>query len=165
MAAPQIAGVAALMRNLNPDLPPADVVRILKETARRPAGDGWNPELGWGIVDAGAAVQAARTVDRTPPRSSLLKPKVTGRSILLRWRGEDDHAPGVAASGIDHFEVWRSAAGRKARKVKDTRARSLRLRGTRGQRYAFYTIAVDRAGNREAPPAKGADYRVRLTKG
>jgi hypothetical protein len=31
----------------------------------------------------------------------------------------------------------------------------------RGQRYAFYTIAIDRAGNREAPPAT-ADARVRV---
>jgi hypothetical protein len=58
--------------------------------------------------------------------------------------------------------VWRSAGKRKARRIKVTRARTLRLRGARGQRYAFYTIAVDRAGNREAPPRKGADFRVRL---
>jgi hypothetical protein len=31
----------------------------------------------------------------------------------------------------------------------------------RGSRYAFYTVAIDRAGNREAPPA-GADARVRI---
>jgi serine protease len=161
MAAPMVAGVAALMRHLNPDLPAADVVRILKQTARRPAGASWSGELGWGILDAGAAIAAARVVDRHPPRSQLRKPNVKGRSIQLRWRGADEPLPGVAASGIDRFELWRSAAGRPARRIAVTRARSLRLRGVRGERYAFFTIAIDRAGNREAPPAK-ADARVRV---
>jgi subtilisin family serine protease len=161
MSAPQVAAVAALMRHLNPDLPPADVVRILKETARRPTGTAWAPELGWGILDAGAALAAARSVDAHAPRSQLLRPKVTGRSILLRWRGSDDAVAGVVASGIDHFEVWRRAGSGTARRIANRAAHSLRLRGKRGQRYGFYTIAVDHAGNREAPPVK-ADASVRV---
>jgi subtilisin family serine protease len=163
MSAPQVAGVAALMRHLNPDLPAADVVRILKQTARRPATVAWTPELGWGILDAGAALAAARVVDAHPPTSQLQRPKVTGRSILLRWRGADDAVAGVVASGIDHFEVWRATPGRVARRIKSTRAHSMRLRGRRGGRYSFYTIAIDRAGNREAPPTK-ADARVRVAR-
>jgi serine protease len=162
MAAPQVAGVAALMRHLNPDLPPADVVRILKQTAAR-SGPGWTPDLGWGILDAGAAVAAARSVDAHPPTSQLERPKVTGRSILLRWRGEDDAVAGVVASGIDHFEIWRSARGHAARRIKSTRAHSMRLRGKRGSRYSFFTIAVDHAGNREPPPLR-ADASVRVAR-
>ncbi|HEY6762566.1 MAG TPA: S8 family serine peptidase [Baekduia sp.] len=163
MSAPQVAGVAALMRNLNPDLPPADVVRILKQTANRPPNVAWTPDLGWGILDAGAALAAARSVDAHPPTSQLQRPKVTGRSILLRWRGADDAVAGVVASGIDRFEIWRATPGHAARKIKTTRAHSMRLRGRRGGRYSFYTIAVDRAGNREAPPAK-ADASVRVAR-
>jgi hypothetical protein len=151
------------MRHLNPDLPPADVVRILKQTAKRPADQAWTPELGWGILDAGAALAAARSVDAHPPISQLQRPKVTGRSILLRWRGADDAVAGVVASGIDHFEIWRSTSGRAARKIKTTRAHSMRLRGRHGGRYGFYTIAVDHAGNREPPPAK-ADASVRVAR-
>jgi subtilisin family serine protease len=162
MSTATVSGVAALMRHLNPDLPPADVVRILKQTARRPV-EAWSPELGWGILDAGAAVAAARSVDAHAPNSQLQRPKVRGRSILLRWRGADDGVAGVVASGIDHFEVWRSAAGRQARRIAKTRAHTLRLRGARGQRYGFFTIAVDRAGNREAPPVK-ADASVRVAR-
>jgi subtilisin family serine protease len=162
MSTAVVSGVAALMRHLNPDLPPADVVRILKQTARRPA-DAWSPELGWGILDAGAAVSAARSVDAHAPNSQLQRPRVRGRSILLRWRGADDGVAGVVASGIDHFEVWRSAAGRPARRIATTGARSLRLRGVRGQRYSFFTIAVDHAGNREAPPVR-ADASVRVAR-
>jgi serine protease len=163
MSAPQVAGVAALMRHLNPDLPPADVVRILKQTARRPADVAWSPELGWGILDAGSALAAARSVDAHPPRSQLQRPKVTGRSILLRWRGEDDAVAGVVASGIDTFEVWRQVPGRAARRITTTHAHRFRLRGVRGRLYRFYTIAVDHAGNREAPPAK-ADASVRVAR-
>jgi serine protease len=163
MSTPQVAAVAALMRNLNPDLPPADVVRILKQTARRPADVAWTPELGWGILDAGAALAAARSVDAHAPSSQLQRPKVTGRSIELRWRGTDDAVAGVVASGIDHFEVWRATPGRAARKIKTTRAHTMRLRGRRGSRYSFFTIAVDHAGNREAPPVK-ADASVRVAR-
>jgi subtilisin family serine protease len=163
MSTPQVAGVAALMRHLNPDLPAADVVRILKQTARRPATVAWTPELGWGILDAGAALAAARSVDAHPPSSQLQRPKVTGRSILLRWRGNDDAVPGVVASGIDRFEVWRATPGHAPRRIKTTRRHSMRLRGRRGGRYSFFTIAVDHAGNREAPPAK-ADARVRVAR-
>ena len=58
MAAPQVAGVAALVRSANRKLSAKQVIRILKETARRPSGR-YSNELGWGIVDAAAAVRAA----------------------------------------------------------------------------------------------------------
>jgi serine protease len=163
MSAPQVAGVAALMRHLNPDLPPADVVRILKQTAHRPANVAWTPELGWGILDAGSALAAARSVDAHPPTSQLQRPKVTGRSIQLRWRGEDDAVAGVVASGVSRYELWRSTPGHKARRIATTRAHSMRLRGVRGALYRFFTIAIDNAGNRELPPAK-ADASVRVAR-
>jgi serine protease len=163
MSAPQVAGVAALMRHLNPDLPPADIVRILKQTAKRPANVAWTPELGWGILDAGSALAAARSVDAHPPTSQLQRPKVTGRSIVLRWRGEDDAVAGVVASGVARYELWRSTPGHKARKIATTRRHSMQLRGKRGALYRFFTIAIDNAGNRELPPAK-ADASVRVAR-
>jgi subtilisin family serine protease len=163
MSAPQVAGVAALMRHLNPDLPPADIVRILKQTAKRPAGVAWTPELGWGILDGGSALAAARSVDAHAPTSQLQRPKVSGRSILLRWRGEDDAVADVVASGVARYELWRSTPGRKARKIATTRAHTKRLRGKRGSLYRFFTIAIDNAGNRELPPAK-ADASVRVAR-
>jgi serine protease len=163
MSAPQVAGVAALMRHLNPDLPPADVVRILKQTAKRPAAVAWTPDLGWGILDAGSALAAARSVDAHAPTSQLQRPKVTGRSILLRWRGEDDAVAGVVASGVSRYELWRSTSGHKARRIATTRAHSKQLRGMRGSLYRFFTIAIDNAGNRELPPVK-ADASVRVAR-
>lgn len=60
MAAPHVAGVAALMLSKNPELTPAQVSSILRSSARPfPASC---DQCGAGIVDAGAALAA------TPPR-------------------------------------------------------------------------------------------------
>ena len=61
MAAPHVAGVAALLTELGLD--PAQVIDVLKETARTPlTGErgSYSPLFGYGIVDAEAAVAAAR---------------------------------------------------------------------------------------------------------
>ncbi|HST56843.1 MAG TPA: S8 family serine peptidase [Solirubrobacteraceae bacterium] len=65
MAAPQVAATAALIRQLNPGLSAAQIIELLKLTAQRAAGSGWNRGLGWGILDAGAAVSAARGMRST----------------------------------------------------------------------------------------------------
>jgi subtilisin family serine protease len=161
MAAPQVAATAALMRRLNPDLAVRDVLRIIKRTARRPAGQGWSPELGWGILDAGRAMQAARGLDRTAPRSELvLAAPVGDESVALRWRARDAAPPGVKPSGVARYEVWRAAGGRPQR-VMTTTGTSALVPVAPGVRNRWYTIAVDRYGNREAPPTTGDRTRVR----
>ncbi|MGI8946030.1 MAG: S8 family peptidase, partial [Thermoleophilaceae bacterium] len=67
MAAPQVTALAALVGDLNPFLSAREKIRLIKQTARRAGG--WTPELGWGIINAGAAVDAARRIDRVAPRS------------------------------------------------------------------------------------------------
>jgi subtilisin family serine protease len=162
MSAALVSAVAALVRDLNPDLPPADVVRLLKETARRPAGTGWTPELGWGIVDARAAVAAARLIDRHRPGSSVRAARPTrSGAVTLRLSGVDEAPPGVVASGIDRYELWRSSYGRRAVRLTTTRSTTLTVRRRPGGRYAFFSVAVDRAGNREAaPPHPDATVRA-----
>jgi hypothetical protein len=69
-AAPQLAGVAALIKQACPKLTPADVKDILKKTARDvttgacqqgfPAGPGPDQATGTGLVDAAKAVNVAR---------------------------------------------------------------------------------------------------------
>ena len=86
-AAPIVAGVAALMRDANPDLTWRDLKLILAATARKnDAGNtGWedgarkygsasasdryhfNREYGFGMVDAGAAVELAKRWITAPP--------------------------------------------------------------------------------------------------
>jgi hypothetical protein len=59
----------------------------------------------------------------------------------------------LIASGIDRFDLWRSVDGRPATLIASTRATSLVVHVRRRTQYSFYTIAVDRAGNRQPPPA------------
>jgi subtilisin family serine protease len=155
MAAPMVTAVAALVRHVNPSLTATDVIRILEQTATRPAGSGWNKDLGWGILNGGAALAAARGLDRTPPVSVLAAPRRAkrGARVLLHWSGHDPALPGLTASGIARYEVWRSIGGHAAKRIAVTTGTRLHVRvGTTGL-YGFFTIAIDRAGNREVRPS------------
>jgi hypothetical protein len=114
----------------------------------------WTPDLGWGILDAGAALDGARRVDHRPPVSQVTVAAVTRSTrIHLRFTGTDPAPPGLIPSGVDHYEVWRSVNGHAPTPVATTRAPSMVVHGRRGSRYGFFTIAVDRAGNRQPAPA------------
>ena len=156
MAAPIVAGVAAMARRLNPDATVADIRRALKESATRPAGSGWNPELGWGIVDAAAALNAVRAIDRRAPESKLTgRTRVRkARSVTLKLTGADNAPTGLQPSGVDVYEVFRSVNRGAYRRIKRTRKASYKLKVKPGSLYRFYTVAIDKAGNREAQPAR-----------
>ena len=155
MATPIVAGIAALARALNPDATAADVIRVLKQTATRPSG-AWSPELGWGIVNAAAALNATASIDRRPPTSKLRGPTRVriARTSTLTWTGRDAALPKLRASGIAHFDIFRSTNRGAYKRIKRTSSTSLRVKMRAGSRYRFYTIAVDKAGNREAVPPK-----------
>jgi serine protease len=162
MAAPQVTAVAAMVRHLNPDLTAGEIIRLIKRTARRPGGGGWNSDLGWGILDAGAAIAAARAEDRRAPLSRLTTSRKLRRGRLtLHITGSDPALPDVVASGIDRFEIWRSVNGHRATRLRITPARTVHVRARHHRGYAFYSIAVDRAGNREPAPGR-ADARFTL---
>jgi subtilisin family serine protease len=65
-AAPVVSGVAALVLSVNPNLTAQDVKDILRQSARKDIDgyynfvDGKSNELGYGIVDAAAAVELAK---------------------------------------------------------------------------------------------------------
>jgi subtilisin family serine protease len=160
MAAPQVTAVAAMVRHLNPDLSAGEVIELIKRTARRSGG--WNAELGWGILDAGAAIAAAQDEDRHAPTSRLTTShQLLGGKITLQLTGSDKAPPGVVASGIARFEIWRSVNRGSPRKLRTTVSRTVHVSARRGTRYGFYSIAIDRAGNREKAPGQ-ADARFRL---
>lgn len=150
MAAPQVAALGAMMRVLNPYATLADILTTVKRTAQRPANTGWSGDLGWGIINAGAALDAIRRVDRQPPHSKLHAPRVARRATFrLRWSGQDARTPGLIASGIAYYDVYvRSGKGRRRLLAKTTR-HSRVFHGRRGGRYTFTLVAVDHAGNRE----------------
>jgi membrane-anchored mycosin MYCP len=57
-AAAYVAGVIALVRSYRPNLSAAQVVQRIERTATRTAAGARDPRLGWGVVDAYAAVSA-----------------------------------------------------------------------------------------------------------
>lgn len=62
MAAPHAAAVFAMMRVINPELDLAAIRALLQAgelTYRMDGSQGWDPELGWGILDAHKSMQAA----------------------------------------------------------------------------------------------------------
>ncbi len=165
MATPQVTALAALVADLNPFLTLRDKLTLIKASAR--GGGAWNPDLGWGIIDAGRAVDAARRLDRVPPSSSArarrrvrLRPGARRAPVRLRWAGSDPGgAPGLIGSGVASYDVYaRRGAGRERRLLTATRPGSKRLRLRPGV-YRFFTRARDVAGNLEAGPPR-PDVRV-----
>lgn len=156
MATPIVAGAAALVRDANPDLGPDDVISILKQSAQRAPGQGWTSDVGWGVVDARAAVDLAFTLDRRAPTSSVTVPAATGgTSVMLRLVSADTAAPGVTVAGVKEVRVY-AVAGHGTPRLLGTLAPTetvLRVPVRPGHRYAFYTQAVDNAGNVERRPS------------
>ena len=57
-SAPEVAGVAALVWSVKPSLTSAEVAAVLEQTATRPPGAGWDATVGWGVLNAKAAVES-----------------------------------------------------------------------------------------------------------
>lgn len=73
MASPHVAGVAALVKSVNPSLTNAEIRNILESTAEDLGDPGWDQYYGNGLVDAFAAVNAAGggTPTNNPPTSDF----------------------------------------------------------------------------------------------
>jgi serine protease len=160
MAAPHVAALAALVGALNPHLTAAEKIRIVKETARRSGG--WTPDLGWGILDAGRAVDVARRVDRLTPSSRVRVAKRRGRRVRLAFRMSDPGAErGLVPSGVTRLELFGRRAGKRVKRLRRYRARRGVVIRLRPGRWRLYTQAADAAGNVEVAPRR-ADARVRV---
>ena len=100
-AAPVVSGIAALVRARSPHLTARQVMQRIKDTAHRPPA-GWDPFVGYGVVDALAAVSgdtaatrmtvesnASRDVDvpRISPPESDIPPDQRPRRIAFGGAG------------------------------------------------------------------------------
>lgn len=65
-AAPYLAGVVALMLEVDPTLTPAEIDALLKATARDFGPTGWDDAWGWGEVDTFEAAKRAHVMRRVP---------------------------------------------------------------------------------------------------
>lgn len=169
MAAPQVAGLAAMVATLNPYLSLRDKLTLIKQSARRSGG--WSPELGWGIIDAGKAVDQARRLDRVAPASRARSKRAVRlrggtRSTKVRMRYSRSNLKGRSAlipSGYRGTDLlMKRDKGRYRRVRAATRGTSSVLKLKPGV-YRFYSRGRDEAGNTEAPPRK-ADVRLVVKK-
>jgi subtilisin family serine protease len=71
-ASPEVAGAAALVWGANPGLTSRQVAEVLKQSA---SGGTWNPELGWGSLDAAAAVRLAQATRGDGLHSARYEPR------------------------------------------------------------------------------------------
>lgn len=71
MAAPHVAGVAALLFSLNPNLSVAEVKQAILRTAADMGAPGVDPLHGYGLINARAAVDSVPIGSYTPPATSM----------------------------------------------------------------------------------------------
>lgn len=78
IASPFVAGAAALIFSVNPDLTPDQVQDILKQSADDLGAAGWDSTYGWGRLNLERAVNMALgsvgSVDTTPPSINITSP-------------------------------------------------------------------------------------------
>jgi serine protease len=170
MATPQVAGLVALMRSAKPSIPAARLVKLIKLTANGCGRYGDNG-LGWGIIRSDRALAAAAQKDIIGPKSRVRSAKVgrvpgRGRVAVLRLKRFDDRretpcTKEIPSSGVKSVAVFASAKGGPYRRIAKTSKRRIRFAAKPKRRYRFYSVAVDKAGNREAAPGR-ADAKIRL---
>ena len=170
MATPQVAGLVALMRSAKPNISAPRIARLIKLTASG-CGHYGTSGLGWGIIRSDRAVAAAAQRDIIAPSSRVRGAKVAhlrgrGRVGVLRLKRSDDRTETpcikeIPSSGLKSVAVFASANGGSYHRIAKTGKSSIQFRAKVGRRYRFFSIASDKAGNREAAPGQ-PDAKLRL---
>lgn len=113
MAAPHVSGIAALILSINPCLDVRQVMEIIESTAskagnytytthpNRPHGT-WNEEMGYGKVNAYAAVQLASTFNTSNLNLSMRdRLNDTGFDAGYPWTWDIDESPDIWVRNTD----------------------------------------------------------------
>lgn len=84
MAAPIVAGVAALIYDIYPDMEAWQVRQLLKQTAKDIENPAWDQASGWGRIDAYQALTQVPKVNIWAPNSTMNQAKILPRSTLVQ---------------------------------------------------------------------------------
>lgn len=165
MAAPFVAGVAALIRQANPSLTAPEVKTILKETAVHFGSEGENSDFGAGRMDAYAALARAAGKPGSPP--SVPAHMWAGGTL----KSADDSASWELSLGDPGFPVavtliQQGTGGGFSLEVYDP-AGELVARSTARSRQAFVTFRPGDAGTYSLVVHSGAggDYSLDVSAG
>jgi hypothetical protein len=92
--------------------------------------------------------QIVAPADTQPPTSQVVAlPAQSQTAFTLSWSGSD-----AGGSGVANYDIYFSEnSGPFQRWLTATPTVAGVFQGTLGKTYAFYSVAVDQAGNREAP--------------
>ena len=123
--------------------PKADLPSGTEITNRATIVFDWNDPIDTPLV--------LNTIDAAAPESNVLSlPASTAETTFeVQWSGQDE--PG--GSGIANYDIYVSVDdGPYGLLQDDTTSTSTTFTGELGHTYAFYSIATDNVGHREAPP-------------
>lgn len=97
-SSPIVAGVAALMISINPNLTANQITDILHQSADDLEAAGWDTDSGYGRVNALRAVESACSCEPPPPPSDTIPPVITcpGNRQLQCGSSTDPSATGTA---------------------------------------------------------------------
>lgn len=145
MASPHVAGVAALVKSANPALGNDQIRGILETTAEDLGDPDWDPDFGYGLVDAYAAVLAAGGDgggDVTPPvLSDFSETAITTTSATINWTTDE------AADSVVEFGLTTSY-GSQASNDSLVTVHSVELTGlSPDTEYHYKASSADAAGN------------------
>ena len=103
MAAPHVAGVAALVRAVSPSFSVSQVRSKIEQTATSlaPGGTGFDPQYGSGLVNAGAAIGPIVTNNYGGVQVTVTRPTATPANVTLTASAEG----GSLATGTYYVEV------------------------------------------------------------
>ncbi|HEY3335847.1 MAG TPA: S8 family serine peptidase, partial [Candidatus Limnocylindrales bacterium] len=149
-AAPHVAGVAAMVLELRPDL--RNNAAALRSKLINSGVQ--SSLLGGGLTGSGRRLNAGYAVDVTPPSAPGVQVRAranstigsTTASMTITWPASTD------ASGIDSYRVRYRKAGASTWTTiaSATTSRTVRATLTMAQRYDIQVIARDRGGNTTA---------------
>jgi subtilisin family serine protease len=100
-ATPLVAGLAALILSKAPDLAPYQVAAAIEQTAAHPGS--WNPQTGYGEVNAAAALAAAEKM--TPASPAQAPASYTGPTDFAGATGSGSSAGTTDTGGYVHAGI------------------------------------------------------------
>lgn len=152
MASPQVAGVAALLLGVDPQLSPMQIRFLLEDTARDRGPAGWDSSYGYGALDANAAI--ASLLESPPPDvqlqpypvptpyprpeapSALVAVAQSSGSVRLTWTNNATNQSG--------FRIEAAPDSAPFNQIGQTTATNYAARGlTPGTSYQFRVYAYD----------------------
>lgn len=159
-SSPMMAGSAALLLSINPDLSPFEVKEIFQQSATDLGEPGWDEKYGWGLVNLGAAVAMAASgtdpnTDTGLPVASIISPQegdVISGNFEMVVEATDDSGVidkvDMTMTAVDVSSGFQSAGSSDSIEPYTS---FFYTGGIPDGQYILEAVATDEAGNESAP--------------